>query len=102
MAEKTTPKAASAVPASPATPKTCRVYNRSDRSFLHDGHRLAPRAFLDVPVAVAELWLKMFENDVVEAGVAQKELNGLASENAELKARIAELEAKLKAAEAAV
>lgn len=91
MAKESTPKVEA-----PVTPKTLRVYNRSDRSFIHAGHRLAPRTFLDVPVEVAALWLKMFENDVVEAGVAQKELNGLASENAELKSRIAELEAKLK------
>ena len=35
--------------------------------------------------------------DRVEAGVAQRELNGPALENAELKARVAELEAKLAA-----
>ena len=81
----------------PKAPATVRVYNRSERTFIHDSYRLAARSFADLPADVADLWTSDYPNDVVEAGVAQRELNGPALENAELKARVAELEAKLAA-----
>ncbi|MDE3073907.1 MAG: hypothetical protein KGJ86_00635 [Chloroflexota bacterium] len=107
MAQNPNPKsgvlspAAAASPAA-AVPKTSRVYNRREAWIIHGPHRLPPRSFLDVPTEVAQLWFSHFPNDVVEAGVAQKELNGVQAENAELREKLAALEAKLKAAESAV
>jgi len=76
------------------TPSPVRVYNRStSRSYIHDKLVLAPSSFLFVPADVAKVWLEGWPNDVVEAGVAQKELGGVQAELAAAKARIAELEA---------
>lgn len=76
--------------------KTVRVYNRSPRrSFLHEPFRLAPSSFLEVPASVAANWIAMFPDDVVEAGIAQKELGGLGVELAETKAKLASAEAQL-------
>lgn len=76
------------------TPNTVRVYNRSaSRSFIHGKVVLAPSSFVNVPEDVAKIWLDGWPNEVVEAGVAQKELGGVQAELAAAKARIAELEA---------
>ncbi len=76
------------------TPADVRVYNKSpQRSFIHGKFTLAPSSFLTVPAAVAKVWLDGWQNEIVEAGVAQKELGGIAAELALAKARIAELEA---------
>jgi hypothetical protein len=72
-----------------------RVYNRSQRTFTHGEYRLAGGTFTEVPESVARNWQKMFENDVVEAGIAQRELGGLGAELAAAKTRITELEAEL-------
>jgi hypothetical protein len=72
-----------------------RVYNRSKRTFTHGEYRLAGGTFAEVPENVASNWMKMFENDVVEAGIAQRELGGLGAELAAAKTRITELEAEL-------
>lgn len=105
--------------------KTVRVYNRNPhRTIIHDVYKLAPSSFLDVPKSVADRWFSMFQQDVVEAGVAQKELLGAQGELSALReahekllkehealkakvdpkgalaqanARVAELEAQLKA-----
>ncbi len=80
----------------PETPeKTVRVYNRGRRTFLHGAHKVAGASFADVPESVARLWLKSFPNDVVEAGVAQKELGGLGAELAETKTKLAKAEARI-------
>lgn len=78
----------------PAEP-IIRVYNRSRRMFTHGEYRLAGGTFAEVPESIAKNWQKMFENDVVEAGIAQRELGGLGAELAAAKTRIAELEAEL-------
>ena len=76
------------------TPADVRVYNKSpQRSFIHGKLTLAPSSFLSVPAAVAKVWLDGWPNEIVEAGVAQKELGGLSAELVAAKARIAELEA---------
>ena len=78
----------------PAAEASVRVYNKSPyRSFIHAKHTLAPSSFLAVPASVAKVWLDGWPNEVVEAGVAQKELGGITAELAAAKARIAELEA---------
>jgi hypothetical protein len=76
------------------TPADVRVYNKSpQRSFIHGKLTLAPSSFLTVPAAVAKVWLDGWPNEIVEAGVAQKELGGITAELLAAKARIAELEA---------
>lgn len=79
-----------------AAEKLVRVYNRGQRSFLHAEHKLHGGAFAEVPRAVAENWLKMFPNDVIEAAVAQKELGGLGAELAETKTRLESAEDRIK------
>jgi len=74
-------------------PTTVRVYNRSTtRSFIHDKLVLSPSSFVNAPEDVAKIWLDGWPNEIVEAGVAQKELGGVQAELAAAKARIAELE----------
>jgi predicted nucleic acid-binding Zn-ribbon protein len=63
--------------------------------FTHGNYRLAGNTFAEVPQSVASNWMKMFENDVVEAGTAQRELGGLGAELAAARTRIVELEAEL-------
>ena len=76
------------------TPNTVRVYNRStSRSFIHGKVVLAPSSFANVSEDVSKIWLEGWPNEIVEAGVAQKELGGVQAELAAAKARIAELEA---------
>jgi len=89
--------------------KTKRVYNRSpQRTFIHDHgdktYRVVPSSFADLPEPVADLLLRDYPKEIVEAGVAHKEIGGVHAELAETKsqlsakdARIAELEAALKA-----
>jgi len=84
-----------------------RVYNRSTRqTFEHGKHKLPPSMFVNVPRDVADRWLRLFPDTVVEAAIAQKELGGAAAELAlvrdELaaaKKRISELEEQLKVAQ---
>lgn len=77
-----------------------RIYNRSGRSFIHGTDSAPPRAFATIPEAVAKLWMERYPDDIVEAGIAQKELNGAQAELGEMREklkaandRIAELEA---------
>ncbi len=71
-----------------------RVYNRFEqRTLIHGKHRSAPNAFATVPEDVAKNWMAMFPDDIVEAGVAQKELGGAHAELAETKAKLAAAEA---------
>jgi len=75
-----------------------RVYNRfKQRTLIHGDHKAPPNAFATVPADVAKVWMKMYPEDVVEAGVAQKELGGLGAELAEVKAKLAKAEAALAA-----
>ena len=78
-----------------------RVYNRSARSHTWLKWVVIPRGFSSIPKSVAESLQSRYPEEIVEAGVAQKELNGATAELAETKellakaaARIAELEAK--------
>lgn len=80
---------------SPAAPeaKTLRVYNKSTRrSFTHGKFVLAPSSFLTVPEELGKNWLDGYPNEIVDAGVAQKEIGGAQAEITALKARVAELE----------
>jgi hypothetical protein len=86
----------------PVAETTVRVYNRSARTFMHGAFSAVPRAFATVSASVAKLWMERYPDDIVEAGVAQKELNGAQVELGEVKAqlkaanaRIAELEAQI-------
>jgi len=78
-----------------------RVYNRSSRAFIHGKHTLQGGTFAEVPQSVADLWVKLFPLDVVEASVAQKELGGLGAVVAEQKSEIEKLKAELEALKAA-
>lgn len=93
----------------PKQEKTVRVYNRGSRSFIHGEHKIVGASFAEVPESVAKNWMKLFPNDVIEAGVAQKELGGLGAELAEVRAQLAatttelvDVKAKLALAEAAL
>lgn len=83
------------MPEKTPTEKTVRVYNRGRRSFIHGPHTIAGAAFAEVPESVAQNWMKLFPNDVVEAGVAQKELGGVQVELVETKAKLAKAEARI-------
>ena len=84
-----------------AAPQMVRLYNRSVRQTIeHKPHRAPPSSFVNVPEDVAERWLRLFPETIVEAGVAQREIGGLGAELAAEKARTADLVAKLAAAEA--
>ena len=104
-------------PKSAPVEETLRVYNRSTRqTFNHEvtvgkdvkKYSASPSSFATVPVAVAQIWMRLFPEVVIEAGVAQRELGGASAELAVVrgelaiaKTRIAELEKenlKLKAA----
>jgi phage terminase Nu1 subunit (DNA packaging protein) len=79
-------------------PVTVRIYNRfKQRTLVHGEHRSPPNAFATVPEDVAKNWMAMFPEDIVEAGVAQKELGGMGAELAEAKAKLAAAEAQLAA-----
>lgn len=82
----------------PETPKEkiVRIYNRGQRSFIHGEHKSIGASFAEVPESVALNWMKLFPNDVVEAGVAQKELGGLGAELVETKAKLAKAESRIK------
>jgi protein subunit release factor A len=84
------------MPEKTPTEKTVRVYNRSRRSFIHGPHSAPAASFADVPESVAQNWMKLFPNDVVEAGIAQKELGGAQAELAETKVKLATAEARIK------
>lgn len=80
--------------------KEIRIYNRfKQRTLIHGDYRSPPNAFATVPEDVAKTWMKLFPDDIVEAGIAQKELGGLGAELAETRAKLAAAEAKLKALE---
>jgi cell division protein FtsB len=88
---------------------TSRVYNRGARSFIHNNDRVPARSFATVSKDVADLLIARYPDEVVDAGVAQKELNGAQIELAETKsqlaasqARVAELEAQVAALSAPV
>lgn len=80
--------------------KLVRVYNRSRRSFIHDKWTVAPATYSEIPEDVAELLIKSYPLDVLEAATAQKELGGLAAVVAEKNAEIEKLKAELAAAKA--
>ncbi len=82
-----------------------RVFNRSNSMFTHDSYLLKGQSSLDVPEHVARVWceLEEFGKKVVVLGsdippttvsVAEdrKKAEELSQENADLKARIANLE----------
>lgn len=77
------------------------IYNRSDRSFIHGKFMVSPRTFSDVPAEVAALLIKNYSADIVERGVAVKELNGVHAELAEVRTQLAAAEARVKELEAA-
>ena len=86
-------------PAAPAE-KMVRVYNKFRvRTLIHASYRAAPSTFVTVPESVAKLWMEMYPDDIVEAGVAQKELSGLSAELAETKTKLVAAEARVKALE---
>lgn len=73
-----------------------RVYNKSERqTFDHGAHKAAPSSFATVPQSVADLWYRLFPGIVVEAGVAQKELGGMAAELAAAREKLAASEARI-------
>ena len=88
--------------------KLVRVYNRSpQRTLMHSyqgvEYRAVPSAMTEVPEPVAQVWFKMFPDQIIDGGAAAKELGGAAAalvaaqeELRVLKARIAELEAPKK------
>jgi len=86
MAEKTTP--AAPVP-------TVRVYNRSGRTFIHGKHLVSGNTFTDLPEDVATLLLEGYPSDIVESGVASRELNGAAIALAEANTKLAAAEARI-------
>ncbi len=91
------------VPAAPAAPveaseDSVRVYNRSTRqTFMHDvgtgeakkKYSVAPSSFATVPADVADRWMRLFPEVVIEAGVAQRELGGAAAELALVRGELA-------------
>ncbi len=77
------------------------IYNRSDRSFIHGKFIVSPRTFSDVPAEVSALLIKNYPADIVERGVAVKELNGVHAELAEVRTQLAAAEARVKELEAA-
>lgn len=93
--EKPAPQGADAV-----IPDPVRVYNRSNRTFIHkhEGveYRAAPNAMVTVPAPVAELWLARGD-EVIEAAEAQKQIGGSQAELGAARVRIAELEEQLAA-----
>ena len=80
--------------------KTVRIFNRASKLYTHrhEGvdYHAHPSTFADVPQGVADKWMQMFPEDIVEAAVAQKEINGSAAEAAGLREKVAELETELK------
>ena len=93
----------------PKQEKIVRVYNRGSRSFIHGEHKIVGASFAEVPESIAQNWMKLFPNDVIEAGIAQKELGGLGAELAEVRAQLTstttelvDVKAKLALAEAAL
>lgn len=96
--------AAAPTPAAASTePKMVRLYSKfTTRTLLHHPYKLSPQSFADVAVVIAEQWKKMFPEDVLDAGVAQKELGGTAALLAEANGKIAALEKELAALKAGV
>ena len=86
-------------PTAPAE-EMVRVYNKfTSRTLIHTPYRSAPSSFATVPASVAKLWMERFPDDIVDAGVAQKEMNGVAAELAETRTKLAASEARVKALE---
>ncbi len=86
----------------PAVEPLVRVYNKRAHHIQTGPHKAAPSAFATVPKSVADAWMKQWPVGIVEAAVAQREINGAAAEAAQLREqaaakdkRIAELEAQL-------
>ena len=87
-------------PTAPAE-EMVRVYNKfTSRTLIHTPYRSAPASFATVPASVAKLWMERFPDDIVDAGVAQKEMNGVAAELAETRTKLAASEARVKVLEA--
>lgn len=107
MAAKTpsnSPVATTTAPETKGAPDLVRLYNKVERSFVHEvtdeegkvkKHILHAGAFATVPKEIAALWLRMFPGQVVDAGEAVASINGSRAELAAAQKRIAELEAQL-------
>ena len=81
--------------------KMLRVYNKSTRrSFTHGAYVLSPSSFLTVPEELGLNWLEGYPKEIVDAGVAQKEIGGAQAEIIALKAKVAALESELAAIKA--
>lgn len=85
----------------PAAEPLVSIYNRSRRSYIHDKYTIAGSTFTEVPQKVAEYLLKTFPTDLVERGVANRELNGVQIDLAETRQKLADAEARIKELEAA-
>ena len=86
----------------PTTEPLVRLYNRSNRSFIHGKYIAAPNSFVEVPEKVAAIWLDHFPTQVIggaqankELGGAQAELNALKAEHEKALAENAKLKAEL-------
>ena len=87
--------------------ESVRVYNRSTRqTFQHEvkvgddikKYAAPPSSFATVPRSVADRWMRLFPEVVIEAAVAQRELGGATAELNAARKQIADLEAQLVAA----
>jgi hypothetical protein len=77
-----------------------RVYNRSNSSTIShvEGgktYRAAPSAMSEVPEHVAKLWKDSYPKQIIDAGVAQKEIGGVHAELQEVKAALAASEKRV-------
>lgn len=79
-----------------------RIYNRGKRTFTHGEFVAAPASFATIPKEVAENWYRLFPNEVVDAGVAQKEIGGAQAEVATLRAELSKSREQLAASQARV
>ena len=87
-------------PAAPTEPMV-RVYNKfATRTLIHTPYRSAPASFATVPESVAKLWMERYPDDIVDAGIAQRELGGAAAELAETRTKLVAAEARVKVLEA--
>lgn len=82
--------------------KLVRVYNRSNqRTLTHEyegtKYTAPPSAMTEVPEFVAKLWLKMFPEQIIDGGTAQRELGGAQAALNEAKLKLAEQEKELAA-----
>lgn len=83
------------------------LQNNTCTTFVHNGYKLEPKETLTVPKEIAVIWLKIKGiNEFVDPKEAkakdekaQKEKEALEKENADLKAKLAELEKEATAKE---